>query len=365
MSDLRLLAAVDAGAERSGVATYWRDLCDAALAHGASAVMWQVNAASCGLSFREGLRVTLPLVGDRTQRVQLVSLSWARAAFASARPTVVAVATPGPIGIAALVVARRMRIPVVAAIHTDFEAIGRALLPRSIAPAALRILGRLERWVVRHSQAVVVPSQRLADVAATRYGRQPSIARTPLGAVMAAHPPAPPARIRSLLFAGRFSPEKRPEAILAAARRFPELHFGLIGDGPLATTLARQAPANVLFQPWMSRGALKDEIDRADLIVLPSHNEAFGTIALEAMARNRPVLVSTSCGIAERICHGANGWVYDSDVGLDNAIAEVTRADRSTIAAVACAGRSTAMQYAAGSLTDWMDIFAAAGTNHC
>ena len=38
-------------------------------------------------------------------------------------------------------------------------------------------------------------------------------------------------------------------------------------------------------------------IDEMDALILPSTVESFGTIALEAMARARPVLVSSACGI--------------------------------------------------------------------
>jgi len=39
------------------------------------------------------------------------------------------------------------------------------------------------------------------------------------------------------------------------------------------------------------------ELDDNDMLVLPSHLETFGTVALEAAARGRLVLVSPYCGI--------------------------------------------------------------------
>ena len=40
-------------------------------------------------------------------------------------------------------------------------------------------------------------------------------------------------------------------------------------------------------------------MDQADVLVLPSYVESFGTVALEAMARQRLALVSANCGILD------------------------------------------------------------------
>ena len=56
---------------------------------------------------------------------------------------------------------------------------------------------------------------------------------------------------------------------------------------------------NLPFEGRVSRGESLGHLDRTDLLLLPSHVESFGTVALEGMARGRAVLVSGRCGIAD------------------------------------------------------------------
>jgi glycosyltransferase involved in cell wall biosynthesis len=103
-----------------------------------------------------------------------------------------------------------------------------------------------------------------------------------------------------VLFAGRLAPEKRLEQVLEAARGLPELHFVIAGEGPLRARV-EQAEAeldNLDYTGWLSRGELLAHMDASDALVLPSELESFGSVALEAMARQRLVCVTDTCGIA-------------------------------------------------------------------
>ena len=54
---------------------------------------------------------------------------------------------------------------------------------------------------------------------------------------------------------------------------------------------------NVRFTGWLTREELIDVIDGSSFLLLPSKLETFGSVALEAMARGRPALVSANAGI--------------------------------------------------------------------
>jgi glycosyltransferase involved in cell wall biosynthesis len=101
------------------------------------------------------------------------------------------------------------------------------------------------------------------------------------------------------LFAGRLAPEKNLEAVVEAARRLPDIDFLVIGDGPLRSWIEEQCRRlpNLRHSGWVRRRRIMALIDEVDALVLPSTIESFGTIALESMARARPVLVSSACGI--------------------------------------------------------------------
>src|SRR5690606_27190996 len=51
------------------------------------------------------------------------------------------------------------------------------------------------------------------------------------------------------------------------------------------------------FLGWCPRETVVQQVDEHDLLILPSAVEAFGTVALEAMARRRLVMVTPACGI--------------------------------------------------------------------
>jgi glycosyltransferase involved in cell wall biosynthesis len=102
-----------------------------------------------------------------------------------------------------------------------------------------------------------------------------------------------------VLFAGRLAPEKNLGAIVAAAAALPDMQFQVAGDGPLRQWLLDEAERlpNLHYVGWVKRQQILPLIDSADVLVLPSTVESFGTIALEAMARARLVVVSSQCGI--------------------------------------------------------------------
>lgn len=103
-----------------------------------------------------------------------------------------------------------------------------------------------------------------------------------------------------VIFVGRLAPEKKLEDVLQAAKQMPETHFSIAGDGPMKAevlALAESLP-NLTYLGWLDREQVLAAIDDSDVLVLPSALETFGTVALEALARQRFVVVSRQCGIS-------------------------------------------------------------------
>jgi glycosyltransferase involved in cell wall biosynthesis len=96
---------------------------------------------------------------------------------------------------------------------------------------------------------------------------------------------------------GAFTEEKGQDVLVEAARLVPPARFILAGDGPLRATLMKDAPPNVEFPGFV------DDLDAffasLDLFVMPSRSEAWGLAALEAMAREVPVVASDIQGLRE------------------------------------------------------------------
>lgn len=120
---------------------------------------------------------------------------------------------------------------------------------------------------------------------------------------------------RRLIFLGRLIERKRVDLLIDAVGRlvesFPDIRLEVIGDGPCRAALGTQATrspaaANIRFTGHLEGRALKDRIEGADMLVLPSAREGASYAALEATAAGLAI-VTTNTGPAEFI--DGNGTV--------------------------------------------------------
>ena len=131
-----------------------------------------------------------------------------------------------------------------------------------------------------------------------------------------------------LLALSRLHPKKGLDVLLRALRNLPGCYAWLAGDGPLRRDLEQQAAAlgvedRVRFLGWRTdRAAL---LASADICVLPSRYEPFGTVILEAWAARVPLVACRSSGPAAHIADGETGLLVDIDDvdGLVRAIMRV------------------------------------------
>ncbi|HEX4956219.1 MAG TPA: glycosyltransferase family 4 protein [Thermoanaerobaculia bacterium] len=82
--------------------------------------------------------------------------------------------------------------------------------------------------------------------------------------------------------------------------------------GPLveeAHRLARLPSERVRAVGSLPQAALARELQRADLLVLPSRNDSYGMVVAEALATGTPVIVSDMVGAKELVVAGRTGWV--------------------------------------------------------
>lgn len=121
---------------------------------------------------------------------------------------------------------------------------------------------------------------------------------------------ATPKEVKVLLALSRLHPKKGLDTLLTALQKMPDCYAWLAGDGPLRReleTLAKNLGVNdrVRFLGWRTdRAAL---LRSADLCVLPSRYEPFGTVILEAWAAGTPLVACRSAGPAAHIDDSVNG----------------------------------------------------------
>lgn len=128
-----------------------------------------------------------------------------------------------------------------------------------------------------------------------------------------------PAGTPLVLSVGRIVPHKGMEHLVEAARSIEDARVVIAGTGPHVPALQRLAKTmgvdgRVVFAGRVPNEELPDYYAACDVFVLPSVSrlEAFGIVALEAMACGKPVVVSDIPGVREVIQDGREGLVADA-----------------------------------------------------
>ncbi len=120
------------------------------------------------------------------------------------------------------------------------------------------------------------------------------------------------------LLVGRIVPHKGVEHLIEASLHLPEAQFLIAGEGSSLEAMEEFADAlgvkdRVRFLGRISQDNLPKVYAACDVFVLPSVSrlEAFGIVALEAMATGKPVVVADIPGVREVIEDGREGLLAD------------------------------------------------------
>lgn len=111
----------------------------------------------------------------------------------------------------------------------------------------------------------------------------------------------------------RFYPRKRLDVLLRAAallrETVPELEIRIVGNGPEANRL-RRIWSELHLEPvvrWLGDLTLAElaaEYKRAQVFCLPSVQEGFGIVFLEAMAAGKPIVAARAAAVPEVVRNG-------------------------------------------------------------
>lgn len=354
--ELRLLVVSDAAPARNGVGAYYQDLC-----HMLATRIGRLELLCpqiVGEKWQAGF--VMPMPGDPTQKICLPHYGDMKALIADMQPHVIVVATPGVYGLCAAHLATARRIPFLMGFHTSFEHLTELYWGGSWRGKVVESYFRIcNRYLIRRAQMVLGNSASILEQAARLGADKTRLIGTPL-AMDFLDPPvnSPSGRISRCLFAGRLALEKNIESILAAAVSLPDLNFSIAGDGPLRPQVeaaATQLP-NLQYLGWQSRDELRRLLDNHDALLLPSHYETFGTIALEAMARGRLAIVSSGCGISQWPLLEDALVVIPAEQSLSECLQSLAQRPDSELCILARISRDRALALNEAVATEWLNL---------
>lgn len=110
------------------------------------------------------------------------------------------------------------------------------------------------------------------------------------------------------------------EAVPMVLASYPETKFIISGTGPERDSVVRKAheigaAGSIIFLEALPRWQYIDLMRAVDIVAVPSRNEPFGIVALEAWSAGKPVVATVAGGPREFIWHDVNGFLVDADAG--------------------------------------------------
>ena len=248
--------------------------------------------------------------------------------------------------------ADRWGLPLVHAMHTMAKVKNATLADGDTPEPAARVLGETE--VVRAADRLIANTEKEADELLGHYAADP-------GRIAVVHPGVDLGRFRPdargveagraaararlglprdaliPLFVGRIQPLKAPDVLLRAVARLLERRPWLrerivvpVVGGPSGSGLARPEGLQklaarlgvcdvVLFRPPVGQDRLADWYRAASVLVMPSHTESFGLVAVEAQACGTPVIAAEVGGLPVAVRDGVSGALVPGHDPVDYA----------------------------------------------
>lgn len=242
----------------------------------------------------------------------------------------------------------RWGVPLVHTAHTLAKVKNSLLAAGDTPEPRARVIG--EEQVVAEADRLVVSTQAEAGELVDRYAADPErIVEVAPGVDLEQFAPGPAGTARTrlgippdalvLTFVGRIQPLKAPDILLRATALLVQAEPALrdrlvvaVVGGPSGSGLA--APEHlqhlaaslgiadlVRFEPPVAPDRLADFYRASDLVMVPSYNESFGLVALEAQACGTPVVAAAVGGLTTAVRDGVSGMLVDGHDPVDYAAA--------------------------------------------
>ncbi|HZW97183.1 MAG TPA: glycosyltransferase family 4 protein [Candidatus Eremiobacteraceae bacterium] len=189
-----------------------------------------------------------------------------------------------------------------------------------LTKATMRLQARCEKRHVQRADVVLATSHYSSRRIQELYGiaNEPRVVPelidlTSWRRLLQLNPAQPEVNRFIVLCVCRFYPRKRLNILLGAIDRLrskiPGLEIRIVGDGPEARRLKsisrnRNLHGIVTWLGNLSQDELAREYNRCHVFCLPSIQEGFGIVFLEAMASAKPIVAARASSTPEVVKHG-------------------------------------------------------------
>ncbi len=212
---------------------------------------------------------------------------------------------------------RRRKIPHVAALKGVIA--DECRFQKGMTKLTMQIQARLEARHVRSADRVITTSRYAAGRIKEYYDVETAAIIPELidldrwREALAAHPATPDPAHFTVLSVCRLYRRKRLDLLLEAAHQLkdtiPNLRIRIVGDGPEREEFQEvwrklNLQSIVEWRGDISYADLAREYNACDIFCLPSMQEGFGIVFLEAMAAGKPIVAARAAAIPEVIPQG-------------------------------------------------------------
>jgi glycosyltransferase involved in cell wall biosynthesis len=234
-------------------------------------------------------------------------------------------ATPGPIGMAALLIAKLLKLPINGTYHTSLP-----LYAQFITGDALmeELAWKYTIWFYHQMGQIYVPSQSTYDELVQKGIDSDKIRLLPNGVdIERFHPGKNNGFLKKrylvndglkLLYVGRVSKEKNLHILAQAFKMLyqqrKDARLIVVGDGPYLGEMQKELKdLPCIFTGYIEGDDLATVYASCDIFIYPSTTDAFGQVVLEAQASGLPAIVTDRGGPQENIIAGKTGLAIQGD----------------------------------------------------